>query len=283
MSITELVSERATKGATTRSDVQQANSRVEAVRSQLLGAEAEALRASLTLMHLTGRAAPVAIIGEIPPVLKGPACRNGGDADTPAVRMANARRDEARADLEIAKAQRLPTVTVDGSVGYGLTGSSRLPGEQRTTGQIGVNVAVPLYQGGRAQAQERGAIHQLRAYEDAVRQAQLQKRQGLAEANAQVDGWMRRAPVLQSRVDSINATRDLYRQQYLRLGTRSLIDLLNAEQEYHAARIEQFQGIHAQYRLAVHCLYFADRMRSAFSLEDSQPNARPMASQGSSQ
>lgn len=283
MSITELVTERATKGATTRSDVQQASSRVEAVRSQLLGAEAEALRASLALMHLTGRTAPVAIIGEIPPILKGAACRDAGEADMPAVRMAIARRDEARAELEIAKAQRLPTVTLDGSVGYGLTDSSRLPGEQRTTGQVGVNVSMPLYQGGRAQAQERGAIHQLRAYEDAVQQARLQSRQGFADAKAQVDGWARRAPVLQTRVDSINATRGLYRQQYLNLGTRSLIDLLNAEQEYHGARIEQSQGIHAQYRLAVQCLYYSDRLRSAFGLEDAQPNAGTTISQGGRQ
>lgn len=277
-SITALVAERVAKGATPRSDVEQANSRVEAVRSQLLGAEAEALRASLALMHLTGRTTPVVITGDIPAILQGAACRYGVEEDTPAVRMASARRDQARADLDIAKAEGLPTVTLDGSVGYALTNGSRLYGEYRTTGQIGFNVTMPFYQGGRVKAQERGAIHQLRAYEDAVQQARLEMLQGFADAKAQADGWAQRAPVLTTRVDSINATRALYRQQYLQLGTRTLLDLLNAEQEYNSARIDQAQGAHMQYRLGAQCLYFSDRMRSTFGLENVRPNVGPLIS-----
>lgn len=280
MSIAALVTERAEKGATNRSDVEQANSRVNAVRSQLLGAEAEALRASLILMHLTGRAAPVAITGPIPPVLEGAACHGGNEADSPAVRLASARRDAASADLAIAKAQRLPTVTLDGSAGHALTNGSRLYGEYRTTGQVGLNLAMPLYQGGRAQAQERDAFHQLRAFEEAVEQARLENLQGFADASAQAYGWMQRAPVLQARVNSIDTTRDLYRKQYLQLGARSLIDLLNAEQEYHAARVEQVQGLHMQYRLGVQCLYFSDDLRDTFGLDEPDLAVGPMITAG---
>lgn len=273
MSITALVTERAGKGATTRADVVQANARVEAVRSQFLGAEAEALRASLALMHLTGRTAPVAITGDIPRELMDDACRGGAQDDTPAVRLASAQRDGARAELDIAKADRLPTVSLDGSIGYALTDGSRLYGDYRTTGQVGIHISMPLYQGGSTLARQRGAVHQLRFYEDAVQQARLEMLQGFADAKAQADGWARRAPVLQTRVDSINATRKLYRQQYLQLGTRSLLDLLNAEQEYHSARVDQMQGLHQQYRLAVQCLYFSDRLRDAFELDQPHPSA----------
>jgi len=272
-SITALVAERTAKGATSRSDLEQANSRVEAVRSQMLGAEADALRASLTLMYLTGRTAPVAITGDVPEILAGEACRAGGEVETPAVRLANARRDQARADLNIAKADRLPTASLDGSVGYALTDGSRLYGQYRTTARAGVTLSMPLYSGGGTQARERGAAYQLRAFEDAVRQARLEMLQGFAGAKAQVDGWASRAPVLLTRVNSIDATRALYRQQYLQLGTRSLLDLLNAEQEYHSARIDQAQGLHQQYRLAVQCLYFSDRLRGAFGLEAPAPEA----------
>ena len=275
MSITALVTERAVKGATSRSDVEQANSRVEAVRSQLLGAEADALRASLALMHLTSRTTPVAIRGGVPAVLEGAACRGSEAVDTPAVRLASARRDEVRADLDIAKAERLPTVTLDGSAGYALTEGSRLYGEYRTTGQIGLNVSMPFYQGGRTQAQVRGAVHQLRAYEEAVQQARLEMSQGFADAKAQAEGWAARAPVLQARVNSIDATRALYREQYLHLGTRSLLDLLNSEQEYNSARVDQARGAHEQYRLALQCLYFGDHLRDAFGLEDVAPSGGP--------
>ncbi|MEN5144551.1 TolC family outer membrane protein [Brevundimonas diminuta] len=268
MAIASLVGERVAKGATSRSDLEQANSRVEALRSQLLGAEAEAQRASLALMHLTGRAEPVRIRGDIPTILRTEACQSGVNDSTPGVRMAEARRDDARAQLDIARAERLPTVTLDGSVGYALTDGSRLYGEHRSSAQVGVNFAMPLYQGGSTGARERGAYYQLRSFEDAVHQARLEARQGLADARAQLDGWAGRAPVLDTRVRSIDATRDLYRQQYLQLGSRSLLDLLNAEQEYHGARVDQIQGVYLQYRLAVQCLYHRDQLRSAFGLED---------------
>ena len=118
------------------------------------------------------------------------------------------------------------------------------------------------------QARARGAIHQLRSFDQSVQQARLEALQGFADAKAQVDGWASRGAVLETRVNSIDATRALYRQQYLQLGTRSLIDLLNAEQEFLGARIDQAQGLHQQYRLAVQCLYFSDRLRSSFALQD---------------
>lgn len=265
-SIAALVNERVSKGATSRSDLEQANSRVDALRSQLLSAEAEAQRASLALMHLTGRTAPVIIAGDIPPALRGDACQADFDAASPSVRMAEAQRDDARAQLDIARAERRPTLTLDGSVGYALTEGSRLNGEYRTTGEIGVNVSMPLYQGGATQARERGAFHQLRAYEDAVQQARLEARQGLTDVMAQAEGWATRAPVLATRVNSIDATRDLYRQQYLQLGTRSLLELLNAEQEYHSARVDQLQGVYAQHHMAAQCLYHRGRLYDAFGV-----------------
>ena len=280
LAIASLVGERVTKGATSRSDLEQANSRVEALRSQLLGAEAEAQRASLTLMHLTGRVEPVQISGDIPAALGAEACRFGADVSTPSVRVAEARRDDARAQLDIARAERLPTVTLDGSIGYALTDGSRLYGEHRSTGQVGVNFSMPLYQGGSTGARERGAYYQLRSFEDAVYQARLETRQGLADARTQHDGWAERAPIIDARVRSINATRELYRQQYLQLGSRSLLDLLNAEQEYHAARVEQLQGIYLQYRLAVHCIYYRDQLRDIFGLESAEASEAGMAEIG---
>lgn len=273
--ITGLVRERVEKGATSRSDLEQANSRLNSLRSQLLAAEAEAQRASLTLMHLTGRVAPITPVGDIPPALTDGGCEAIVDADTPAIRVAEAQLDDARAQLAIAKAERLPTVSLDGSVGQALTDGSRLYGEYRTTGQVGVNVSMPIYQGGAAGARQRGALYQLRAYEDAVRQAKLEEQQSLADARTQADGWKRRAPVMLARVNSIDATRDLYRQQYLELGTRSLLDLLNAEQEYYGARVDEAQGRYAQYRLAVQCLYHSDRLRSAFGVDENALETAP--------
>ena len=55
----------------------------------------------------------------------------------------------------------------------------------------------------------------------------------------QLNGARERIQVLSDRRKSINEVRDLYREQYT-LGTRSILDLLNAEQEiFQAAQDEE--------------------------------------------
>lgn len=267
-SITDLVAERERKGASTRSDLEQANSRVNSVRSQNLAIEADAMRARLALMHLTGRTAPVDIIGDIPAILLGNACGLTKGADTPAVRAAEAQRSAAYAQWNVAKAERMPTLSVDGSAGYALTKGSRLYGEYRTTGQVGFNISMPIYQGGSIAAKSQEALYQLRYREDALRQLRLEVAQALADVTATRVGWTARAPVMAARADSLDVTRGLYRQQYFMLGTRTLLELLNSEQEYHAARVDQAQGGHAQRELALACLYYQGQMDDQFGLDE---------------
>ena len=267
--LADLVNERERKGASSRSDVAQARSRVEASRAQLLSTQAQAVRWRAQLMYLTGARAPVAIVGE-PPVPLAEACQGGISAQAfnpPAVRVAEAMRDAAKADLRVADANLLPTLSLDGSAGRGLNARSRLPGENGVSTSVSLNFSAPLYEGGGNQARQRAAAHAVAAAESAVAQAQLVAQQSLQDAQAQSQGHAARLPVLAARIDSIRTTRDLYRQQYLQLGTRSLLDLLNAEQEYHTARFEQAEGMQELYRLGVECLYQTDRLRSTFAID----------------
>lgn len=63
---------------------------------------------------------------------------------------------------------------------------------------------------------------------------------------------------------TIDETRVLYRQQYLELGTRPLLDLLNAEQEAYASRIEQQTTLNNLRRLQINCLYSAGHLSRSF-------------------
>ena len=108
------------------------------------------------------------------------------------------------------------------------------------------------------------------AADAALDRARLVVQQELEDARSQLRGSAQRLPVLEARVQSIRSTRDLYLEQYLQLGTRSLLDLLNAEQEYHTVRFDQAKSIHDQYRLGLQCLYNTDRLRTAFGLDDLQ-------------
>lgn len=268
--LADLVIERERKGAGTRSDVAQAQARVEAARVQVLGADALASRARLNLMNLVGGRSADGIAGE-PPAWLAQAC--GADAAepaTPAVRLANARREEADAQVRGARARRLPTLSLDGTINRALSGQSQIAGGSSTNTVVALNFSVPLYEGGGGDARERAAGHALGAADAALEQARQAARQNLDDARSLAQSYVRRDPALAARVESIRTTRDLYRQQYLQLGTRSLLDLLNSEQEYHAARFEQVESRHEQYRLGTLCLYNTDRLRSAFGLEEAQ-------------
>ncbi len=270
-----LVSEREHKGAGTRSDVAQAQARVEAARVQVLGADALATRARLNLRNLVGGRSADGIAGD-PPAWLGQACGAQADASepvTPAVRAAEARRAEADAQMRGARAQRLPTLSLDGTVSQALSGRSRMVGEGSTHTTVAVNFSVPLYEGGAGDARERAAVHALGAADAALEQARQDARQSLDDAQALAQSFAGRDPALAARVQSIRTTRDLYHQQYLQLGTRSLLDLLNSEQEYHTARLEQAESLHEQLRLGALCLYNTDRLRSAFGLDMAQDAA----------
>jgi adhesin transport system outer membrane protein len=273
--LADLVNERERKGASSRSDTAQASSRVDAARAQQLTTQAQAARWRNQLTQLTGAVKPVAIAGE-PPVVLAEACRAGIDAslaNPPAVQVAEAQRALAQADLRVADANLLPTLSLDGAVGRGIDARSRLPGENGASTSISVNFSAPLYEGGGNQARKRAAAYAVTAADAAVAQAQLVARQSLQDAQAQSAGHVARQPVLASRIESIRATRDLYRQQYLQLGTRSLLDLLNSEQEYHTARFEQADSLIELGRLGVECLYQTDRLRTVFAIEPLQTPA----------
>lgn len=270
--LTDLVMERERKGASSRSDVAQAQSRVEAAQAQQLTADAQLARWRANLMNQTGARTPVDIAGEPPGLLAGACTASSGTLtpNPPAVQLAAAQRAIAEATVKFAQAQRLPTLSVDGAVNQGLDSRSRLPGEKATSTTVGLNFSAPLYEGGGNQARERAAVFALSAADATLAQAQLVATQSLQDAQTQSQGQAQRLPVLAARTQSIRSTRDLYQQQYLQLGTRSLLDLLNSEQEYHAVRFEQVESAHELQRLGVLCLYQTGQLRSAFALDDLQ-------------
>ena len=94
----------------------------------------------------------------------------------------------------------------------------------------------------------------------------LQVQQGLAQARSRIGALGAQHKAAQLRDQAMVKTRDLYRQQYMDLGTRTLLDLLNAEQELFAARFQAVNITHDLRRLQVECLYNTGMTRAAFAL-----------------
>ena len=262
--IADRVRLRRQQGASPRSDEMQAQAREEAAHAFELEAAAQLERWQTQLRYLTGLATLPGTVGDLPEGVHQACASNAGATEPPAVLVARADARAAEADMAHARAQTRPTLSLDGSVGRGLDAESRLGETHDAT--VMLNVSAPLYQGGGNQARRRAAGHALGAAQAAVDHARLASSQRLQDARAQAAGNARRSTVLDDRVGSLEQTRTLYGQQYLDLGTRSLLDLLNAEQEYQQARLERANNVHDLARLQLECLYASGRMREAFGL-----------------
>lgn len=265
--IASLVMERSDKGASTASDRVQADARVESALATQLQYESELNRWRVNLASLTGDAAEPS--PAIPAWLE-KACRTEPDwRQVPTLLEAEAKRAEAVARIDAARAEGLPTISLEAGASYDLGGAwEDGPRDDKALNySVGVNVKSSLYNGGQSGARRRAASYAARAADAAIRTARLGVQTDLAGARSQIDALNRLIGSLRSRADLMVETRDLYRQQYIELGTRTLLDLLNAEQELHEAQFQIADSVHDLRNLNISCLYSSGLMRQSFGIE----------------
>lgn len=263
--ISDLVDSRVTQGAATRSDGLQAQARVEAVIATLSQIEAARRRWSSNLAYLLGRSTPPAKVdGDVPGWLLA-ACRQPPPDwdDVPAVMVAAAQKDRAAADLRRNRAEQLPTISIGGT---GTIDVSAPLSDRRSAYSLGFNMTSNVFGGGISKARVRGAAFALEAADAATDRARNETAQRLAEAQQQIDSLGALLKTLASRENNMDETGKLYRMQYLEMGTRTLVDLLNAEQEFQQVRFEAANATHDLRRLQLDCLYNSGRTRAAFHL-----------------
>lgn len=270
--ISDLARQRSDMGAATRSDVVQAKSREDGARATLLQYQALYNRWRANLINLVGRATPFDVNDEFPQTLQTSCEAAEPDMNAlPGILVADAQRVEAQATIRQARAEGLPTLSLDPSLNQYLDSNynSNNPNIDRTQAGIFLNLSVPIYQGGATTARTAAATYALTAADSAEDNARLQARQGLFEAQAQTASLTRRLSSLEFRQTSISEARELYGQQYLELGTRPLLDLLNAEQEIHQSRFDLANTQADLRRLQVDCLYSTGTLRSTYQIDHS--------------
>jgi adhesin transport system outer membrane protein len=269
--IVDLAKQRSDMGASTRSDVVQAQSRAEGGMATLQEYKAQYARWQATLGNLLGRQTSPQVTDAFPDSLN-QSCNTPVITDAlPAVLQAAAQRTQAQAELAQAKAEAYPTLSLEPSFNQYLDNNydSQNPAIDRTQVGIFLNLEVPIYQGGAISARSRAAGYALTAADAAEDAARLQARQGLSESQAQTSGLTRRLNSLEFRETTIKEARELYGRQYLELGTRPLLDLLNAEQEIHQSRFDLANTQADLRRLQIDCLYNSGALRRAFGIDHS--------------
>jgi outer membrane protein len=227
-------------GDLTRTDVAQSEARLALAQSQLRTAEAALIGSRENYIRVVG-AAP-GVLAQ-PPALPGiPVDVQDAEqtalANNPNLEAAQKQRDATRFDVNAAKASRLPTVSVGvGSTYYNYLGS--LSSQARTlTGlspdgistTLGAQVNLPLFQGGRPAAQ----IRQAQAREaSAMETVTLTERGVIAQVRSAYANYSSAQRVIESTRVAVEANRlslEGVRAENS-VGTRTILDILNAEQE----------------------------------------------------
>ena len=225
-------------GDLTRTDVAQSEARLALARAQLEGAEASLI---------TSRESYIRIIGSPPTDLQTPPLLpslpgspdiavNQALQDNPALQAAAKQRDATKYDVQVARSNRLPKLSVIvggnyynylGSLG---SGTGVQVGQNGTYATAGVALNVPIFQGGRVGAQVRQA-EALRS--QSIEAATATERGVVAQTRSAYAVWRSSQQVINSSETAVNANKlslEGVRAENS-VGTRTILDILNAEQE----------------------------------------------------
>jgi outer membrane protein len=226
-------------GDLTRTDVAQSEARLALAQSQLRSAEAQLIGSRETYIQVVGT--PPGVLAPPPALPNLPQDVQTAEqvalANNPFLEAAQLARDASRYDTRVAKAGRLPQVSLGaggtylnylGSVGdigrrAGLTPTA-------TTATVGVQVSLPLFQGGRPAAQ----VRQAQAREGAaIETVTLTERGVIAQARSAYASYQAALRVIESSRTAVQANQlslEGVRAENS-VGTRTILDILNAEQE----------------------------------------------------
>ncbi|MBL8697430.1 MAG: TolC family outer membrane protein [Alphaproteobacteria bacterium] len=222
-------------GEVTRTDVAQAEARVSRARADRIQAEGNLTSSRANYQRIVGEAPgklqPARVPGHLP-TSEAQALKMAADNPTLISAMFNER--AAQDTIDVVAGELLPTVNLQGSLTRGEETQTR--GFDRDTASVGVVVSVPLYQQGAVEARIREAkqTHGQRRIEveDARRRAMedtTRSWEALTTARARLQAINSQIRAAQVALDGV--------QQEARVGSRTVLDVLDAEQELLDAKV----------------------------------------------
>ncbi|SFT97885.1 outer membrane protein [Halomonas saccharevitans] len=220
-------------------EVEEAQAAFDQARAERITAQSNLQVRFEALERLTGqRYASIDSLGdEIPIVAPTPSDRDQWVAlamqNNPQVLASQAGVEVSRSGVDIARAGRLPTVNAFANYNYADDDRDTLEGHTSAS-QVGVGVRMPLYTGGRTSASIRQNTYLLEAsqydFESQRRDTVQQVRSFYTQVSNDVSTVEARAQAIVSNQSALDATRAGYE-----VGTRNIVDVLNAEQNLYNA------------------------------------------------
>lgn len=242
----EATSDRFEIGDLTRTDVAQSEARLEGAKGDLETARANLIRSKENYIALIGRA-PVDL--QPPPPL--PNLPKSPDeaadialANNPDLLASKERSRASEFDIKQARAATKPRietyaqgryVNFHGTLGGAVPAASLV--QEQSTAEAGIRASIPIYQGGRPSAQIRQAqARSSQAYEQQI----LTERNVIAQTRAAYSSWRASERVIQSSERAVAAAElslEGVRAENT-VGNRTILDILNAEQELLNAQVQ---------------------------------------------
>lgn len=162
-------------------------------------------------------------------------------ANRPDIRQADDQYVAATAQVGVATAQRLPSLSLTGSTGYASGQLDQLVRAGSWTWNIGASVTAPIFDAGRLQANQRAAeasaTQQEIAYRKTVLQAFGEVEDGLGNVGADAERDQALDAAIAANRDALNRATDQYRA-----GLASYIDVLDSERSLNSNADQQLQA-----------------------------------------
>ncbi|KAB8311503.1 transporter [Erwinia endophytica] len=264
MSLTQM---RAEAGASTRVDPVQAQARVEAAEAQQQEMEIKLQQQQYHLQSLLGQPVPSMHLSA-PHELLSLINKQGEKVDlnkNPTILMAQADVAIARAELRSYKAQRYPTLSLEANTNKYVGDIEKYQSHSQYQ-NVYLSVSSTLYQGGSLAAQESASARALEAAKSLIASKKLELTDQQRSYYQSINGLQRNISLLTNRMKTITETRSLYREQYLSLGNRNALDLLNAEQEISRAEQDLINARCDLWAASVNYIVLAGMARDVFNL-----------------
>lgn len=241
----QATSDRFQIGDLTRTDVAQSQSRLAVAQSDLRTAEANLAAARETYIRFVGRA-PETL--ETPPPLPNiPASAEEAASialdSNPDLIGARERTKAAEKDIDVAGASRLPTVRLFGQGSYNNYFNTLARGvassgvsQHDSAAQAGAQISIPIFQGGLPAAQRRQAQATASA---TLEQEIATERDIIAQVRSAYTSWNASNDLIRSSkvaVDAAALSLEGVRAENS-VGNRTILDILNAEQELLNAQV----------------------------------------------
>jgi len=134
----------------------------------------------------------------------------------------------AQQNVDVARSQRAPTVDLEGSYGYD-DSPSQFTGQNETlNGQVGIQLKLPIYTGGRINARSRQAAFDYQRSQFDLDSQRRQVRQQTSESYRGVQNSISEITAFRQAVESARTSLVATEAGY-GVGTRTIVDVLNAE------------------------------------------------------